>query len=288
MMLEQFMPLIVFGAIANTFIMMFAIGISFTEGPFKYFMDKRVLFIKSSLTIIFLVPIVTLIIISVVKPLQPVAAALAILAACPVIPASFVLVPKAGGGQEYVMNINISVAMLSILTTPIVLFLLEMLLDFNARISPYYVAVQVFVSIILPLFLGVATRFLFPKRSKNVIRPLMFLANLITLPILICVIALSFNYFFALDIRSYAAIILTVAASLLLGHIISSKIPEEKTTLALECAMRNIGLALLIASVNYPDKNALPIIVAYLFILWVVSAIYIRWRKHSTRVTASG
>ena len=63
--------------------------------------------------------------------------------------------------------------------------------------------------------------------------------------------------------------------------------PEEQTTLALESATRNVGLALLIVSTVTTLDKALPVIVPYMIIMAVVGLIYARLVKTGVRSARS-
>jgi predicted Na+-dependent transporter len=67
--------------------------------------------------------------------------------------------------------------------------------------------------------------------------------------------------------------------SLVAGHLLASRLPEEQTTLAIESASRNSGLALLIASDFVTLEKALPVMIPYIITSALISFIYVRYRK---------
>ncbi len=70
-----------------------------------------------------------------------------------------------------------------------------------------------------------------------------------------------------------------IAGSLVAGHLIAGRRQGEQTTLALECATGNIGLAILIASSFTTMERALPVIVPYVFTSAIICVIYVRLRR---------
>jgi hypothetical protein len=66
--------------------------------------------------------------------------------------------------------------------------------------------------------------------------------------------------------------------ALLTGHLLGGPELSSRTALAISCASRHIGLALLIA-VNAPGEKAISLIVAYLFASAIVSMVYIFLNK---------
>jgi predicted Na+-dependent transporter len=95
----------------------------------------------------------------------------------------------------------------------------------------------------------------------------------------IIVLLFTYRLIFMLDIRSYVAMALMVAGALVAGHLTASGLPEEQTTLAIESAARNSGLALLIASEYAPLEKSLPVLIPYLIMSAIISMVYVRYRK---------
>jgi hypothetical protein len=74
---------------------------------------------------------------------------------------------------------------------------------------------------------------------------------------------------------------LTLAA-LLIGHVMGG--PDHRASLAVACATRRIGLALLVAA-NVRGPKTLAILAAYLASA-LVSIPYVRWTRNALRETA--
>ena len=68
------------------------------------------------------------------------------------------------------------------------------------------------------------------------------------------------------------------ALSLVVGHLMGGPDEEDRTALAISCATRHLGIAVLIAAA-VPGQRIGVLVVAYLVASLVASIPYIRWRK---------
>ena len=69
-----------------------------------------------------------------------------------------------------------------------------------------------------------------------------------------------------IGLPAVALIVAVTVAALGVGHALGGPDPDNRTTLAVACATRFPALALLIASLNFPNAKPLPIVVSYLLI----------------------
>jgi hypothetical protein len=87
-----------------------------------------------------------------------------------------------------------------------------------------------------------------------------------------------FHLVFEVGLPSMIAFAFFTAAAILDGHLFGGPDVSNRTSLAIACSSRHIGLALLIAA-NAPEKHALELVIAYLLASSVVSIAYIWWIK---------
>jgi BASS family bile acid:Na+ symporter len=241
----------------------------------------------SLLVVLVLVPVAILLIVVLVRPPHPTAIALAVVAAAPAAPLALSGAVGVGGRMGYVASLQLGVALLAAITTPITLDLLAHALDFEATMSPVVVAKQVAGAMLLPTALGVLLSMWAPRLAERLHAPLRNLAGVIFLAVVLLVISQTYRLLVELDLRSYLAIFLAIAAALatgqILGHPLRLSSAGDRAALALECAIRNPGLAMLIASVNFPGAKALHIVVPYLLVSSLTTTLYSRWQApHKT------
>jgi predicted Na+-dependent transporter len=141
-------------------------------------------------------------------------------------------------------------------------------------------------SFFLPLALGMLVRWLFPKFSEQVGDRLMMVAGLV---LTACALALlMLNWHILLEARGPALLILAVLiiAALTIGHILGGPTEDDRTALAIACATRHIGIAVLVAA-SVPGPRTAVLVAAYIVTAAVVSIPYLRWRRSRSVATVS-
>jgi BASS family bile acid:Na+ symporter len=285
-MADVAMTIIQAGAMVSIFAFVFSRGLSTPFGDLKYFVTRPGLLIRSLLSVDVLVPLIAVTVVILIRPSRAAAIGLLILASAPAAPMVLKKIAKAGGKPEYAVSLQLVLASLAILTTPITLYFLSSVAGFQLQVSPWEVAGRIGVSILLPIIAGMIIRWLSPALAGRIYRPLEALSDIGLILVVIVVLLSTYHMLFTPDIRSYAAIASMIVGALVAGHLMAAGRPEEQTTLALESATRNIGLALLIASAFASLEQALPILIPYLVTSTVLGLIYVRYQKRKPDVVS--
>lgn len=273
------MAIIQAGAMVSVFAFVFSRGLSTSVEDLKYFGTRQWLLFRSLISVDVLVPLIAITVIILIKPTKAISAGLIIMASSPAAPMVLKKISKAHGKHEYAVSLYIVLALLAIVTTPVTLALLSSFGGFQLEISPWAVAGRIGASILLPIIAGIIIRWQFPALAEHITRPLETLSNIALILVVILVLLSTYQLLFTMDIQSYLAMALMIAGALAAGHLMAAGRPEEQTTLALESSMRNIGLALLIASAYAPLEKALPVLIPYLVTATIISWIYARYQK---------
>ena len=279
---EIFLTVIKAGLAISVFLLKFGIGLSIAPGDLRFIRERPGLMLKSLAAVTVLVPIAVLVIVLLVEPPRRFAIGLAILAASPAAPMIVGKVKKSGGSAGYAASLQLVVTLLAVISTPLVLEFLSWALHFKAEIDPLRVAWQVFITIFLPIGLGVMVGAKLP-RLGGLGTWLVKIATFIFLAILLLILTQTAGAFLHMDLRSYLSIVLTVLAALAIGHLLAPKEPEMKTTLALETAMRNPALALLIGALNFPQTKPLPILIPCVVISVLIVTAYAKWQGRKAK-----
>lgn len=66
--------------------------------------------------------------------------------------------------------------------------------------------------------------------------------------------------------------------ALAIGHGVGGPDPDDRTALAVACATRHLGIAVLVAT-SFPGPRVVVLISAYIVISVLVSVPYLAWRK---------
>ncbi len=271
------------GSMVSTFAFLFSRGLGTRIGDLKYLSSRPGLLIKSLLSVDLLVPLIALATIAVVRPATNVALGLLLCAASPAAPTVLRNISQADGNLQYAVSLQVSLALLATITTPLTLYLLSTATGFRLDVSPLVVAVLVGISILLPIVAGMIVGRRYPMKAGGISRPLEIFSFVVFILVIILVLLSTYQLLLMLDIRSYIAIVVMTTGALAAGHLMAGGRPEEQTTLAIESATRNTGLALLIASAYTTLEKALPMLIPYIFISAFIVLIYIVYRKKSVK-----
>lgn len=246
--------------------------------PLYLFAHPRLL-ARALLSVVVAVPAIAVMVIWVLRPERPVVGALAILAACPVAPLALGRVRRVSAGSAYLPSLHLTFSTLSIVTTPLVLAILGRILGFEARVPPLEIAWLVARSVLLPFLVGVAVHAKAPDFAARAVGPLTSVA-MAALGFSVAAILVAFGRsFLALEPRSYLAMAAMLAGALAAGHLLAGVRGPERTVLAMESALRNPALALLIASLNFDPTRAPAVLVPYLVVALLVTSAYAAVRR---------
>ena len=192
---------------------------------------------------------------------------------------------KLVGHHEYIYGLLGATSLLTIVLAPATVILIGLIASRHASINPIAIARIVALTVLVPFALGLFLRRVKPnlaERSSPIASKLgMALLVIAVVPVLIkmwpAMIAL-------IGDGTVVAIIAFIVVGLAAGHLLGGPDPSTRTVLALATATRHPGVALVIATANYPDtKLVAPAVLLYLLVSIVASTPYIMWRKRQKK-----
>ena len=77
-----------------------------------------------------------------------------------------------------------------------------------------------------------------------------------------------------------------VAMALAIGHALGGPAPDDRTALAMACASRHLGIAVLVAA-SLPGPRTTVVIVAYVLASAAVTLPYLKWRRKASATTSA-
>jgi hypothetical protein len=100
---------------------------------------------------------------------------------------------------------------------------------------------------------------------------------------------LALNYPLLIDARwsGFGALVLLMRVAMAIGRALGGPDPDDRTALAVACATRHLGIAVLVAT-SFPGPRVVVLISAYSVVSLVVSVPYLAWRKRRRLVSAEG
>jgi BASS family bile acid:Na+ symporter len=87
------------------------------------------------------------------------------------------------------------------------------------------------------------------------------------------------SVFETFTLRALLAMIVFVAAGLAVGHVMAGPEPDQSVVLAVACANRNPGIAIAVATANFPEESFAPTVIMYALVVSVVTTPYVNWMK---------
>lgn len=276
------------------FCLMFSIGVSHSFQELTFLWRWPGLLLRSLFAVIALVPAVVGLLLWVFELPAAVATGIAILAAAPGAPLTHKRSQMAGGDLVYTASLQLTLALMAVLITPIILSIFGALFELDAvRVSPFKVARQISVVTFLPVTIGLLLQRFAPRLADMIIKPLRMLANalfitlvavLLTAPVFLPGFGTALN----LGGWSTVAIIIMAGSSLTIGHLLGGPSPRRCSSLAISCVARNVGLAFYIAGLSDQGQSFIPTLLTYMILGALLAAPYSVWSKRLAHESEKG
>ena len=143
-------------------------------------------------------------------------------------------------------SLVVATSLLAIVTVPLSLHLLGHWLPTEISIDPLQVAATIFNTFLLPLAVGMLVRRFSQTLADRICDPLLRVAGAALLLGAFAIIVSSWDMLLALGLPTFLAFAGFTFASLAVGHLLGGT--EHHMSLAIACATRHIGLAMLVAA----------------------------------------
>jgi len=190
---------------------------------------------------------------------------------------------QAGGDESFAQSLDAILALLAVASVPLSLALLSSLFPAShATVSPWAIAGQVSRVQLVPLVAGLGVRALRPGLAAKLARPLARFAVILLVLFVLVAIAVERRELIRLGRPPYAAMAVTVAVSIVIGHVLGGPLPRNRTVLAVASALRNPGLALLVVQLNFQGQGISQVVLAYVLVTLVFLGTYAAWRKRTS------
>jgi BASS family bile acid:Na+ symporter len=187
----------------------------------------------------------------------------------------------AGGHRGLAANLQISVALLAVLSMPVSLAVLNPLYSGHAHISPLAVLSQVAIFQLLPLSVGAAIHWARPAFAARLGPLLDRIGGPLLLLLLALVLLESWRAVHAAEPRTLIAMATVTLCALAAGHLLGGPEPSLRTAAAVSSALRNPGLALLVAKANPRMAGIEDLILIHIVVTGIASLPYFLWRRRS-------
>ncbi len=179
---------------------------------------------------------------------------------------------KSGGSHELAIALALLMPAISTITAPLTSRVLLPAVE-RPEIPLAFVSSLLFYQL-APLLIGALAAWRIPLASRKIVKPLGYLTFIALLVLLVLLIpAIVKGFASALGTFGLLAMLLTVIISLAIGWILGGAKPEYRRTLAIGTALRNPGLAMIIATARFPGTNVAAAVAAYFVVQAIVTSV---------------
>jgi BASS family bile acid:Na+ symporter len=175
----------------------------------------------------------------------------------------------AGGLPAFASSLQISVALLAVVSMPLSIAALNWVYDGHASVEPWEVLRQVFVAQLLPLGLGSALRHARAPLAARIEPRVTRAGSLLLVGTVVLALANLWQPTVEAGVGVLAAIALVTVLTLAAGHLLGG------APVAISSALRNPGLALLVATFNSAPPQVTATVLAYVVVSAFLVTLYV-------------
>jgi BASS family bile acid:Na+ symporter len=245
----------------------FGFGLKARRGDLLYLWRQPRLLFRSLLAMYLAMPLVALAFVSIFDLPMNVRIVLVALSIAPLPP----LLPKrdieAGGHEAYAIALMSTLALLSIVITPLAVAVLGTYFKQPFVMSPASVAKTILVAVVLPLAAGLAMRALLADGAERIADVVMRVGQVLLICAALALVGVNLP---ALWAQVGGGVVLALAgfvvAGMLIGHFLGGPSADDRVVLALSTANRHPVIALSIATANFPEERVGATIMLYLLV----------------------
>ena len=254
-----------------------AVGLGSTPADLVYLWRRPGQLVRSLLAMYVVVPVAA-VVLARTLPL-PVAVKTAILvlaisAGAPLLPRKLMKL----GREGYVFSLVVTSSLLAVVAVPAWLEVLGALFGREPELDPGAVALVIAKSFLAPLVLGMLLRWPLSSVAERLSQWLLGAAGATLTAAGLALLVLHGGALVAVGVVPLLALAATTLVALAIGHALGGPDPDDRTALAVSCATRHVGIAMLAAS-TVPGPRVAVLVLAYVLASAVVSIPYLRWRR---------
>lgn len=239
------------------------------------------LLIRSLIASFILVPLVGMVLYAVIPMETSIASAIAAMAICPGAPMLYRKLVTMKADTALAGSFQVTTSLFAILFVPLWIVILNALYGSQDLGSVAVVAKQVATIQLIPIVLGLLVREWLPELADDLLEPVVKISSLMLLGALLIVLIVVLPNLIKVGILNMVAIVLFIAATIVIGHVLGGPDPRTRISLALANSTRNAGLALALIALNSKDNGlVLGAIGAIALLSFVAGAVYVNlYRK---------
>ena len=253
-----------------------AIGLASTPADLSYLWRRPRELARALAAMYVAVPLVILLLAKVLPMTAPVRTAVLVLAVssgAPLLPKKLVRL----GREGYVVSLVATSSLVAVVAVPLWVELIAAAFGRDAAVDPAKLAGLIAKAFLGPLLLGMAARRAIGSPATRLSERVLSIAGLALTAAGLGLLALHAGLIAAAGWRPVVALLSMTLVALAVGHLMGGPDEGNRTALAVSCATRHVGVALL-AAAAVPGPRTAAFVLAYLTTAGLSCAAYLRWR----------
>lgn len=253
-----------------------AIGLGSTPADLGYLWRRPAQLLRSLLAMYVAVPVAALVLVKTLPlpvGVKTAALVLAISAGAPLLPRKLMKL----GREGYVFSLVVTSSLLAAVAVPAWLAVLGPLFGREASVDPRAVALLTAKAFLVPLVLGMLLRRPLSSFADRLSEWILGAGGAVLVLCGVALLVLQRQLLVEVGWIPLLAIAGMTALALAIGHALGGPDPDDRTALAVSCATRHVGIAMLVAS-TVPGPRTAAFVVAFVLASAVVSIPYLKWR----------
>ncbi|MBK9117215.1 MAG: hypothetical protein IPM22_16720 [Betaproteobacteria bacterium] len=263
------------------FLVMFTLGLMLGREQIAAALQRRVVLLAVVFAVLVPVPALAVLAVKLFGLTGPVAVGIVLMAISPGAPVALRRALDAGGDRAFAPTLHLSIVMLAVVTVPLTVAILDWIFAKDFAVTPLHIGRQVFFAQLLPMALGAALRAARPALAARLETPLARIGNLLLAVMGLAVLVDMPAIVAAAGWAPMVAGVCITLGALAVGAAFAWRDPAVRPAAAIAAAMRNPGLALVIATVNGAPPSVTAAVIGYALGLGLTIVAYLQWRKRT-------
>ncbi len=270
-------------ASATIFSVMLSIGLLLGLEQFKAALRRPIVLAAVVFAVVVPVPALAVLFVKLLGIKGAVAAGIVLMAISPGAPIALRRGIDAGGHAEFAPVLQLAIVLCAVVTVPLSLSILSGVFDVTFTVSPLAIARQVFVAQLLPVGLGVVVRAFWPSAAARLQPLLARLGNVLLLAVILVLVYALGPMLIKIGWTPTVAGVLLTTCALAIGAASAGRDADARPAAAVAAAMRNPGLALLVATANRVQPTVTAAVFGYVLGAAVVVSAFVAWQGRKRR-----
>ena len=270
-------------AVPTLFTVMFAIGLMLGPAQARAAMTRRNVLLAVLFAAVVPLPVVTALAVELFNLRGPVGVGLLLMAISPGAPFALRKAIDAGGHREFAPALHMAIVVLAVVTVPLSVAILDALFSADFQVTYLQIGKQVFFAQLLPLLLGALVRYLKPALASWLEPRMARLGNALlavfSAVVLINIVPIIAGFGFVPTLAGGGMAIFALAV----GGLFAGRDAQARPAAAIAVAMRNPGLALVMAEANQAPPAVSAVILGYTAGVAIVVSTFLWWKRRQLR-----